>query len=179
MSHCRGCGAPLPAGRPVTCAVCGVRDWGNAKPCAASLVVRGSAVLLTRRAQAPWQGLWCAPAGFCDGPEHPILTAEREVLEETGLGVRVVGHLGTWISAYADDPDEATEHVSVQYFAAEPLDPDADAKPEPTEVAEIAWFPLDALPHDLAPADALPRALAALRDALTGPGVGTPLPDRP
>ena len=37
--------------------------------------------VLTRRAHAPWQGLWCAPSGFCDGPEHPILAAEREVLE--------------------------------------------------------------------------------------------------
>lgn len=179
MTHCRLCGGELDRGRPARCRICGAVDWGNAKPCAAALVVLDGRVLLTQRAHAPWQGLWCAPSGFCDGPEHPILTAEREAREETGLAVRVVGHLGTWISPYADDPASDDEHVSVQYFAAVLLDPPDAAAPDPTEVAALGWFDPADPPAALAPPTALASALSALRAALAGPGLSTPLPDRP
>lgn len=176
--HCRHCGTALPSGLPATCPVCGQRDWGNAKPAAAALVVDDGRVLLTRRAFAPWNGLWCAPAGFCDGPEHPIQAAEREVREETGLDARVVGYLGTWLAPYADTGEGASEHVSVHYYAAV-LSGSGDAEHDPAEVSELAWFGLDATPTDLAPPTILPEALSALRTAFDGPGIETPLPDRP
>jgi ADP-ribose pyrophosphatase YjhB (NUDIX family) len=176
--HCRACGAPLAPGRPAICERCGRHDWGNAKPCAAALVVRDGLVLLTRRAQPPWQGLWCAPSGFCDGGEHPIETAERELREEAGLEGRVVGYLGTWVTPYADDPAVADEHVSVQYYAALARTP-GDGLADPAEVSELGWFPIGSPPLDVAPADVLPVALAALQAALAGPGIETPLPDRP
>lgn len=28
--------------------------------------------MLVRRAHEPWNGLWCAPSGFCEHDEHPI-----------------------------------------------------------------------------------------------------------
>jgi ADP-ribose pyrophosphatase YjhB (NUDIX family) len=177
--HCRACGAALPDRPPATCPACGTRDWANAKPCAAALVVREGHVLLTRRALAPWRGLWCAPAGFCDGPEHPILAAEREVREETGLDARVVGYLGTWICPYADAPDDAREHVSVHYYAAELHADGGPGRPDPAEVTELRWFDLSNLPEGLAPETVLPAALDALRAALAGQGLQTPLPDRP
>lgn len=92
--------------------------------------------------------------------------------------MRVVGYLGTWIDPYADSPDADAEHVSVQYYAAEPtgtLEPAVD----PAEVVEARWFPLDALPDGLAPPGTLEAALAALARALSGGGAETPLPDRP
>jgi ADP-ribose pyrophosphatase YjhB (NUDIX family) len=177
-AHCRRCGGALVAARPATCPACGAEDWGNAKPCAAALVVTEGRVLLTRRALAPWRGLWCAPSGFCDGPEHPILAAEREVREETGVQARVVGYLGTWVTPYADEGEEADEYVSVQYYTAVPTAGLA-LEAHPAEVSELAWFPLDAVPAGLAPAAVLPAALAALRAALRGPGLETALPDRP
>jgi ADP-ribose pyrophosphatase YjhB (NUDIX family) len=177
--HCRACGEALRESPPTTCLSCGRHDWGNAKPCAAALVVDGGRVLLTRRALAPWRNLWCAPSGFCDGPEHPIAAAEREVREEAGLSARVVGYLGTWICPYADSDEMADEHVSVHYYAAV-LRPRAETAPhDPVEVSELGWFDLNGLPDDLAPQTVLPHALAALRAALEGTGIETPLPDRP
>lgn len=176
--HCVACGTPLPAERPHRCPDCGTVDWRNAKPCAAAVVVHDGAVLLARRAHAPWRGLGCAPSGFCDGPEHPVAAAEREALEEVGLAVRVVGYLGTWVDPYADDPDDGAEHVSVQYYAAEPTGA-TDPTVDPAEVTEARWFPLDALPAGLAPPGTLAAALAALARALADGGAATPLPDRP
>ncbi len=88
--------------------------------------------------------------------------------------MRVTGYLGTWIDAYADAGEPAEEHVSVQYYAAE-LVGDDEPTPDPAEVSEARWFPLDAIPADLA----VPRALATALEALrVGPTV-TPLRDRP
>jgi ADP-ribose pyrophosphatase YjhB (NUDIX family) len=133
---------------------------------------------LLRRAHAPWHGRWCAPSGFCDGPEHPIDTAERETLEEAGLEIRVVGYLGTWISPYADDGVETDEYVSVQYYAATPVG-EPTLEPNPAEVSETGWFDPADPPLGLGPDRVLRAALTALRTALTAGAVRTPLPDRP
>ena len=100
VRFCSACGAELPSLPPVTCAACGTSHWLNPKPCANAIVVDGDKVLLARRAYAPWKDGWGAPGGFCEVGEHPIETAEREVLEETGLRVegrclhrRLGGHL--------------------------------------------------------------------------------------
>ena len=139
---CSGCGAALPAPPPVTCGECGRSHWRNAKAAAGAVVVRDDAGLLVRRANDPWRDMWSPPAGFCDGLEHPIDTAEREVLEETGVRAKVTGFLGIWTDRYADEPgvdDEDVELISVVYYYATPLD-DGSGTPDPDEVAEVRWF---------------------------------------
>jgi ADP-ribose pyrophosphatase YjhB (NUDIX family) len=59
----------------------------------AVLIEKDGQVLLVRRANDPQRGLWTLPAGFVDAGEDPILAAERECLEETGLQVKVTGLL--------------------------------------------------------------------------------------
>lgn len=172
---CGWCGHPLEAAPPTRCGSCGRELWANAKPCAAALILdHDGRVLLIRRAVAPWRGLWCAPSGFCEGPEHPIHAAEREALEEVGLTVRITGYLGTWIDAYADAGETPEEHVSVQYYAAE-LVGDDEPTPDPAEASEALWFPLDATPADLA----VPLTLGTALEALRAGSTVTPLPDRP
>ena len=56
---------------------------------AAVLVEQDGRVLLVRRINEPYRGLWTLPAGFVDAGEDPARAAERECLEETGLSVRV------------------------------------------------------------------------------------------
>ncbi len=60
---------------------------------AAVLIEKDNRVLLTRRVNEPGQGLWTLPAGYIDAGEDPIQAAVREVLEETGLKVRIIGLL--------------------------------------------------------------------------------------
>jgi 8-oxo-dGTP diphosphatase len=178
---CGNCGATLPAVPPVTCAVCGRTHWRNAKPAAGAIVVREDTVLLVRRAHEPWHDMWSAPAGFCDGLEHPIDAAEREVPEETGVRAIVTGFLGIWTDVYADaagdDADEA-ELISVVYYYATPLD-DGSGAPDPAEVAETRWFRWNEVPAALAPPGTLEHVLATARAGWESGAMVTPLPDRP
>ena len=175
---CSTCGAALPAPPPVTCAECGRTHWRNAKPAAGAVVVRDDTVLLVRRAHDPWRDMWSVPAGFCDGLEHPIAAAEREVFEETGVRARVTGFLGIWTDAYADEPGTDDELISVVYYYATPTG-EGSGEPDPDEVAEARWFRWDDLPATLAPPGTLERVLSAAREACTSGATVTPLPDRP
>ncbi len=74
--------------RPV-CPQCRYIHFQDPKVAAAVLVEDGSRVLLVRRANEPFRGLWTLPAGFVNGGEDPARASERECLEETGLVVRV------------------------------------------------------------------------------------------
>jgi 8-oxo-dGTP diphosphatase len=71
--------------------VCPQCEWihfEDPKVAAAVLVEQDGRVLLVRRSNEPFRGLWTLPAGFVDRGEDPARAAERECLEETGLSVR-------------------------------------------------------------------------------------------
>lgn len=74
--------------RPV-CPACGWMHFADPKVAAAVLVEQEGRVLLVRRVNEPFRGLWTLPAGFVDAEEDPASAAARECLEETGLTVRV------------------------------------------------------------------------------------------
>ena len=74
--------------RPV-CTDCGWIHFVDPKVAAAVLVVQDGRILLVRRTNEPFRGLWTLPAGFVNGGEDPAEAAQRECLEETGLSVRV------------------------------------------------------------------------------------------
>ena len=129
-------------------------------------------MLLARRAYPPWKDGWGAPGGFCEVGEHPIETAEREVLEETGLRVQVDAYLGVWVDAYADDPEEpGATVINVAYYRASSLGGDENAF-DRREVSELRWFDWDELPPDLVPPGTLVAVLGAARS-------GAALADRP
>ncbi|MDI6712819.1 MAG: NUDIX hydrolase [Anaerosomatales bacterium] len=107
---------------------------------------RGWEVLLVRRGNPPFQGLWALPGGFVDAYEPPEDAARRELEEETGIRfegpLRLLGVFG----GPGRDPRGWT--VSAVYMglvgpsdAAEPVAGD--------DAAEARWHRLDALP-DLA-----------------------------
>jgi len=54
-------------------------------------VWRAGRVLLIRRAQAPMSGLWTFPGGHVEPGEAVADAVRREVMEETGLPVEIVG----------------------------------------------------------------------------------------
>jgi 8-oxo-dGTP diphosphatase len=74
--------------RPV-CPQCGWIYFQDPKVAAAVLIEQGNRVLLVRRTNEPFRGMWTLPAGFINGGEDPAEAAQRECLEETGLRVRV------------------------------------------------------------------------------------------
>lgn len=103
---------------------------------AAAAVLDGGRLLLTRRSD---NGEWCLPGGGMDPGERPAETAEREVLEETGLRVRVTDLLGV----YSDPdvvvvyPDGNRRQIVGVLFRAEPVEGVAGLS---NEVTEVGWF---------------------------------------
>jgi len=74
--------------RPV-CPQCGWIHFVDPKVAAAVLIEQDGRVLLVRRVNEPFRGMWTLPAGFVNGGEDPAEAAARECLEETGLSVNV------------------------------------------------------------------------------------------
>jgi ADP-ribose pyrophosphatase YjhB (NUDIX family) len=176
---CAYCGAAIGLRAPVACPSCGSEHWLKASRAGAALVVHEGRLLLTRRAHEPWRDRWCAPSGFCDGPEHPAATAERETLEEVGLRVRAIGYLGHWIDEYLPGGEGGVEPqwCAVSYYHAVPMN-GLELQHDPAEVAEVGWFLPDELPPELAPPRNGPRIYAAWREAFRAGRLETPLVER-
>jgi ADP-ribose pyrophosphatase YjhB (NUDIX family) len=64
--------------------------------CSAAIFDEQGRILLTRRAD---NGQWCLPGGGMEPGESAAEACEREVLEETGLGVRVKRLVGVYSRA--------------------------------------------------------------------------------
>jgi ADP-ribose pyrophosphatase YjhB (NUDIX family) len=124
---------------------------------------------MVRRSHEPWSGCWDVPGGFLNNNAHPITTAEHEVLEETGLAIRVTGFLGMWLDEYGEGANEkSTLNI---YYHAVPADGDT-SNPDPTEVAEVGWFAPDRLPDRIAFPGHIADVLKAWREALNLPRFG-------
>jgi 8-oxo-dGTP diphosphatase len=118
------------------------------------LIVEDDRVLLVRRAQEPWRGLWELPGGFVEVGEHPAAAARREIAEELGVVVRLTGLLGFYMDPRLD------EVVEVVTFCGEV---DGEFELDSGEVSEARWFSADELPRA---ADLAARHTERLRDWL-------------
>ncbi|MBI5298594.1 MAG: NUDIX hydrolase [Chloroflexi bacterium] len=96
VRYCPRCGAEVIRAERfgklrATCPQCRWIHFADPKVAAAVLVERDGRVLLVRRVNEPFRGMWTLPAGFVDADEDPAEAASRECLEETGLSVRIKG----------------------------------------------------------------------------------------
>ena len=104
------------------------------------LVERDGRVLLVRR-KGYGAGSWSTPGGFIDPGETPEVAAIREVREETGLEVADPA----FVAITNDVFDGGAKHDVTVWFRARPAAGEA-AVAAPEELAEVGWFPWDALP---------------------------------
>ncbi len=137
LAFCPACGATAERAAPFQCADCSTWHYANPRPCAGALVERDGRVLLLKRAFEPWLGHWDIPGGFCEDGEHPADGARREVREETGLDIELVGLLGMWMDTYLDDdPPITTLNV---YYLGRPID-DRELTIDTDEASAFEWF---------------------------------------
>jgi ADP-ribose pyrophosphatase YjhB (NUDIX family) len=101
----------------------------------------GDEILLIRRGRGTAVGQWAIPGGRVEFGEGLKAAVAREVLEETGLDVKVGRFLG-WAERMGDDPDPY--HYVILDFAAEPLDPGAPARAG-DDADDVAWVPAKAI----------------------------------
>lgn len=105
--------------------------------------------LALRRAHPPCAGEWDMPGGFVEAGEAPADAILREVREETGLDVELLGVIGAYSSVYG----ETGRHTVDIGFHARLRGPATVTLSE--EKSDAGWFALAELP---APAFAGERA---------------------
>ena len=83
-----------------------------------AVVLDGERVLLARRGQAPGQGKWSIPGGLVHLGERLEDALVREIEEESGLRVRVLGLCGV-IDRVVREQDAIRYHYVIIDYAAE------------------------------------------------------------
>lgn len=99
-------------------------------------------VLLIRRRNAPHG--WAIPGGFVDVGETLEQAAVREMLEETGLEVELIGQFHT----YSDPARDPRHHTVTVVFHGRRRDP-AAAPRAGDDALDARFFALNALPEPL------------------------------
>lgn len=147
LRHCPRCAGDLVESevrghRRLTCSECSYIYY--MPPAAVTCVIaeREGELLLVLRKYPPGRGKWCLPAGFIEAGEQPAASAAREVKEETGLDVEIIGLFDSW----ATDEDPRTPVVSIAFTAkvvGGELLPGDDAE-------DARFFSRDSLPENIA-----------------------------
>jgi 8-oxo-dGTP diphosphatase len=142
-SFCPLCATPLESEREgdrirMACRACGYVHYRNPSPAAGVLIVENGAVLLVRRRDDPFKGLWSIPSGFIEYDEDVRAAAVREAMEETGLAVGIDALHA--VESCFDDPRGNTLLVLFRAHAAGGTPKAGD------DAEEVAYFPLDDLP---------------------------------
>jgi ADP-ribose pyrophosphatase YjhB (NUDIX family) len=102
--------------------------YRDPKVAVAVIIADDRGILLQQRAMEPRRGLWTFPSGYVDRGEQVERAAEREVMEELGLAVRLTHLLGVY-------SEPANPVVLIVYTGEVPADR------EPTvQAAEISTF---------------------------------------
>jgi 8-oxo-dGTP diphosphatase len=135
-----------------------------------SSVIEGELkVLLIKRRNWPFEGMWAIPGGFVDMDEPLEDAAARELYEETGIESV---YLEQFYTFGQPDRDPRTRVISVAYLAL--VDADQLQPRAADDAADVGWFPV----HNPPPlafdhVDVLKRALQRLRHKLESTALGS------
>ena len=97
-------------------------------------------VLLIKRGNEPFKGLWALPGGFLNPDETAEEGALRELREETGLEAAEVEQLYTFSDPKRDPRDRV---ISIAYMAIVKLQEVKGGD----DASDARWFPIDNLPE--------------------------------
>ena len=103
-------------------------------------------ILLIKRNTRPFVGYWALPGGRMDPGEVVEQTIVREVKEETGLDVTIVGIVGEYVEKGVKDNVEYEYYPTC--FVVKPIG--GETEKQDSEIQEIQLFSLNRLPTPLA-----------------------------
>jgi 8-oxo-dGTP diphosphatase len=116
-----------------------------------ALIILSGKIVLVKRKKPPYKGDYALPGGFVEIGETTEEAVMREVLEETGLSIKIVKLLGV----YSDPSRDPRGHtVSVCYLATGEGMPMADSDAEDVGLFDHNDLPELAFDHDLIVKDA-------------------------
>ncbi|MEK8026504.1 NAD(+) diphosphatase [Pseudaquabacterium rugosum] len=154
--HCGCCGTPterLAGERARRCPACGHSAWPRLSPAMMALVWRPGELLLARGPHfAP--GMYSALAGFVEPGESLEDCLHREVAEEVGVQVEPPVYFGSQNWPF---PHSLMVAYTARWRGGAIV-------PQPGEIEDARWYPLDALPTLPPPLSIAGRMIRALRD---------------
>jgi len=103
------------------------------------VLIKNGKILLIKRKNEPWKGMYALPGGFVEYGERVEDTVLREVFEETGLKASIIALVGIYSSP---DRDPRGHIITVAYL----LDADIEHAVAGDDAQNVAVFSLDALP---------------------------------
>jgi 8-oxo-dGTP diphosphatase len=107
------------------------------------VIISGGRALLVRRGSPPLEGQWSIPGGMLESGETLLLGVRRELLEETGIEVKVLELIEVFERINLDGEGKARYHYVVLDYLCEAVRGEARAG---SDVTEVAW----ATPAELA-----------------------------
>lgn len=136
--YCGRCGHPTrdkPGERAKQCETCGYVAYPRISPAMMVLVTRGRELLLAR-ANRFAASMYSALAGFVEPGEAIEDCVHREVHEEVGIDVTDLRYFASQSWSF---PHSLMIAYTAQYAGGE-------LRPDPSEIADVQWFGVDALP---------------------------------
>lgn len=109
-----------------------------------AVVIHQECVLLVKRGNAPYKGMWCIPGGRVQYGETLQHAAEREILEETGITIKAKQPVYTFEIIDTENTEQPLHYVVIDleadYISGDPV-PDDDA-------LDVRWFTKDEINQD-------------------------------
>lgn len=146
--YCPGCGAKSRlassgSNNSHQCPRCGYVLYQNPSPGVVAIIIENEKVLLGKRARDVYQGgKWSLPGGFIEFHEDFLSAAHREIMEETGLSIKIQSIFSV-VSNFLK-PDL---HTLVIVLLARKIG--GDLSPG-DDMVELEWFPLSGPFPDMA-----------------------------
>ncbi|MHA1906710.1 MAG: NUDIX domain-containing protein [Candidatus Thorarchaeota archaeon] len=104
-------------------------------------IIQEGKLILIERGREPFKGRWAFPGGFVDYGESVEDAAKREVMEETGLEIKLLEILGIY-SAPDRDP---RKHVITSHFIAKPVGGNLEGG---DDASDAKWFDISSIRSD-------------------------------
>ena len=123
------------------------------------VVLRDGAVLLVKRAREPLAGQWSLPGGAVELGETLEQAVVRELQEETGLSVRVLGFVEAFERITRDEAERLRYHYVLLDYLCEPVSGSLQAG---SDVTAAAWV----RPEEFADYQLSAKATAVCQKAL-------------
>ncbi|HKJ35926.1 MAG TPA: NUDIX hydrolase [Solirubrobacterales bacterium] len=127
-----------------TCPACGWVHYENPTPTVQAWIDRDGSYLALERNQDPERGKWNMPGGFVEPDEGGPDAIRREVREETGLEIEVVGLIGIFPSTYGGPEGKPIFDVAYRCRIRDGTSAELEIS---DESGEARWFPLAEFPE--------------------------------
>ena len=123
-----------------------------------AVILHEDKVLLVRRGQSPSFGKWSLPGGLVELGESTREAIAREIVEECGIGIRVVDVAGVIDRVVHDDTGRVRYHYVLVDYLAYPESLDVVAG---SDAGDAQWFEIERV----AELDTTPGLLDMIRRA--------------